>query len=247
MRKSLVNKTIYGLRDALIQRSPEILTAMGVTGLITSVTLAIKATPKAVSIWEDQNLETRDKIVGCARVYAPTIGMCILTAGAIIASNRVSAKRRAAIATLYSISEMKLREYQDKNREILGEEKEKTIRDKVAEDRVQKAYETTEIIYTNRGDTLCFDPMSGRLFKHDIQKIRSAVNDINRQISLGESVSLNEFYWALGLDGTKFGDGVGWTVEAPLDVSYSSSLTSDMKPCLTIDYRTDPFPWFRDL
>lgn len=246
MRKSLVNKTIYGLRDVLIQRSPEILTAMNVTGLVTSVMLAIKATPKAIEIWEDNELESKEKIIGCAKVYAPTIGMCILTAACAIASNRVSAKRKAAIATLYSLSEMKLRDYQDKVRKELGDDKEKSIRDEIINDKVKKTYTESEILYTSRGNTLCHDTMSGRYFMHDIQKIRAAVNDINMQISHGDCASLNEFYWALGLDGTKFGDGVGWSADNPLEVSYTSSLTSDMRPCLSIEYRTDPFPWYRD-
>ena len=63
-----------------------------------------------------------------------------------------------------------------------------------------------EVILTEKGgNTICYDAISGRYFKSDRDTINRAVNELNRQMRDDMYVTLNEFYYALGLDGTKLG------------------------------------------
>ena len=78
-------------------------------------------------------------------------------------------------------------------------------------------------IITDKGNTLCFDSLSGRYFKSDIDKIKRAVNNLNRELTYDMYVSLNDFYDELDLDHTKIGDELGWNLDDGLiDVYFGS-------------------------
>ena len=48
MNKGSFTKFIKDAQKAIVKRSPEILTGLGVAGLVTTTVLAVKATPKAL-------------------------------------------------------------------------------------------------------------------------------------------------------------------------------------------------------
>ncbi|MBQ5562679.1 MAG: hypothetical protein IIT39_04770 [Clostridia bacterium] len=72
--------------------------------------------------------------------------------------------------------------------------------------------ESTAIVTTGYGDTLCYETLSGRYFYSDIEKIRAAVNRANKIILEESYISLNEFYDELDLGHTGIGDSIGWGV-----------------------------------
>lgn len=54
-------------------------------------------------------------------------------------------------------------------------------------------------------------------------------------------VSLNDFYYKIGLDNTKIGDDLGWNIENGLiELHFSSQLAADGTPCLVMDYQVAP-------
>ena len=55
------------------------------------------------------------------------------------------------------------------------------------------------------------------------------------------SISLNEFYYELGLEPIKLGDQLGWNIEKGyLGINLSSKLASDGTPCLVLAYEVGP-------
>ena len=151
-------------------------------------------------------------------------------------------KRNAALATAYKLSETALTEYKDKVVEVIGENKEKGIRDKIAEDKVHNnPVSQNQVIITGGGDTLCYDALGGRYFKSSMDKIRKAENELNRLMLRDMYVSLNEFYDELGLDHTKLGDDLGWNLDDGLiELNFSSQLAENETPCLVVDYNVAP-------
>ena len=100
---------------------------------------------------------------------------------------------------------------------------------------------TREVIITEKGNTLCYDAISGRYFKGDIDKIKKAEYELNRQMRDEMYISLNDFYYEIGLDNIKIGDELGWNIDdGYIDLSFSSQLASDGTPCLVIDYSIAP-------
>ena len=54
-------------------------------------------------------------------------------------------------------------------------------------------------------------------------------------------ISLNEFYYEIGLPRTKMGDELGWNIDSGLiRFEFSSQLADDETPCLVIDYHIAP-------
>lgn len=238
------------VRRFVSRRSPEILVGIGISGMITTTVLAVKATPKALELIEEKKQEkwvdklTPLEVVKVAwKPYIPALVTCIVSTSCLIGASSVNAKRNAALATAYKLSETALTEYREKVIETIGEKKERTVRDRVAEERVKKnPVSKNEVIVTGNGKTLCFDPISGRYFMCSIEVIKRAENELNKQMlhDISGYVSLNEFYDELGLDHTSIGDDLGWNTDQLIDIAFSSQLNDNGEPSVVLDYLVAP-------
>ena len=250
MSKEGLKRTIKSAGRVLTKYSPGILTGIGITGMIGATFMAVKATPKALYLIEAKKEESEveeltpvETIKTCWKCYIPATLTTVVSAACLIGASTVSAKRNAALATAYSISEAALREYQEKVVEVVGEKKEKAVRDAVAKDQIERDPVTKSevVIIDSNSNTLCYEPLSGRYFKSTIDKIKKAEIKLDRQMIQEMYVSLNDFYWEIGLDGTDLGDQMGWNLsKGYMDLSFSSQLTDDGTPCAVIVYGIPP-------
>ncbi len=247
--KKEIAKSFLSLKTAIKKHSPEILTGIGIAGMITTTVMAVRATPKALILIEErkeeigaEKLEAMDMIKTAWACYIPAAITGTLSVACLIGASSVNARRNAALATAYTLSESALKDYQGKVIEMFGDKKNEAVKDAVAKDKVEKnPVITREVIITEKGNTLCYDAISGRYFKSDIEKIKKAECELNRQILDDMYVSLNDFYYEIGLDSVKLGDELGWNVDSGyIDLSFSSQLASDGTPCLVIDYSVAP-------
>lgn len=254
MTKPNVAQFLRSTRAIISKRSPEILTGIGIAGMITTTVLAVKATPKAIRIIESMDRIDADTCevvhptkVECVKAtwkcYIPAAVTGVTSIACLIGASSVNARRNAALATAYNLSKAALVEYKEKVVETIGEKKEKHIRDEVAKDKVEKdPINNSAIIISGSGNTRCYDVITKRRFTSDIEKIRKIENELNKRMLHGEDyISLNEFYYELGLDGVAIGDELGWNVSNGLiEFDFSSQLDSDGTPCLVIDYLVAP-------
>ncbi len=250
MSKEGLKQTIKSVERVLTKYSPGILTGIGIAGMIGATFMAVKATPKALYLIEAKKEEAEveeltsvETIKTCWKCYIPATLTTVLSAVCLIGASTVSAKRNAALATAYSISEAALREYQEKVVEVIGEKKEKAVRDAVAKDQIDRDPVTKSevVIIDSNSNTLCYEPLSGRYFKSTIDKIKKAEIKLDRQMIQEMYVSLNDFYWEIGLDGTDLGDKMGWNLsKGYMDLSFSSQLADDGTPCAVIVYGIPP-------
>lgn len=255
MKKELA-KSFLSLKTAIKKHSPEILTGIGIAGMITTTVMAVRATPKALILIEErkeeigaEKLEAMDMVKTAWACYIPAAITGTLSVACLIGASSVNARRNAALATAYTLSESALKDYQGKVIEMFGEKKNEAVKDAIAKDKVEKnPVVTREVIITEKGNTLCYDAISGRYFKGDIEKIKKAECELNRQMLDDMYVSLNDFYYEIGLDSVKLGDELGWNVDSGyIDLSFSSQLASDGTPCLVIDYSVAPRYDYRNL
>lgn len=256
-------------KKAVADNSPAILTALGVTGTLTVAYLTGKASFKAAEIIreaenkhchdsescvdghlsqglrcpKDSPLDNWDKADLIWREYIPAVGIAAMTVASIIGANHISTKRVAAFASAYSMAEKGFTQYKDKVLEKVGPKKEEEIRDEVAKQELRDhPYSKSPIIITGHGDHLCFDAYSGRYFQSDIERVRSAVNDIRDQVHGQDSASLSDYWHLVGLDSTDGSDDLGWTTDKKLEVHYTSELTKEGTPCLVVTFLTRPRP-----
>lgn len=254
--KKEITKSFLSLKTAIKKHSPEILTGIGIAGMITTTVMAVRATPKALILIEErkeeigaEKLEAMDMVKTTWACYIPAAITGTLSVACLIGASSVNARRNAALATAYTLSESALKDYQGKVIEMFGEKKNEAVKDAVAKDKVEKNPVVTRgVIITEKGNTLCYDAISGRYFKSDIEKIKKAECELNRQMLDDMYVSLNDFYYEIGLDSVKLGDELGWNVDSGyIDLSFSSQLASDGTPCLVIDYSVAPRYDYRNL
>lgn len=242
------------VKPFISKHEPEILMGMGITGLIFSTVWAIRGTFKASkAIREYKEAKQIDKITAKEafkltwKFYWPVAASTLLSVPCIIAGNRVSSKRYAALATAYTISEAALQEYQDTTREIVGEKKAKQIQEAVDEKKVNSSYQGgSQIIITGNGESLFFEPLSGRYFKSNWNEISKAANELNAEAlgDMGGQIRLNDWFSRLGLEDTELGDDMGWDLKGNpnnlISIEISSHLTKDNVPVGSISYRREP-------
>lgn len=274
-----VTNMVKNLGGVISKNSPTILTGVSVAGLITTIILAVKATPKALGVIDDyvwkkyeREVENPDELsfsewLGVTtdangyswydrknqitfkeqfgltwKIYIPATAVGIATIACIIGANHISLRRNAALASLYGITEAAFKEYQSKVVETIGKSKELKVRDEISGDRIKRNPPgTNEVIFTGKGEVMCYDSLSGRYFKSDIEQIRRAVNTLNRELMSDMFLTLNELYFAIGLAGTKLGDQMGWDIDnGLLEIDFSAQITEEGDPCLVLNYSVEP-------
>lgn len=236
-----------------------LLTAVGVAGVISSNVLSARAGFKAAElIFEEESdrldgdpqypgYTTREERIKLAWVlYIPPVGVGALTIAAIILANRLDAQKAAGLAAAYSLSERAFTEYREKVVEKIGENKEQAVRDEIAKDRVDRN-PVKEVIIAGAGEVLCLDALTGRYFMASVEAVRKAENEINREILNHMYDSLSHFYELVGLPPTAFSDHVGWNLENHCEVTFSTQISSDDRPCMVIDFRVAPMEGYAKL
>ena len=243
---------------AVQRHSPEILTGIGIAGMISTTVLAVRATPKALILIENKKREkkfegeepklTKIETVKTAwKPYLPAAITGTASVACLVGASSVSLRRNAALAAAYALSESTLADYKDKVVETFGEKKAQEVKDAIAKDKVENDPVTNkEIIATSKGETLCYDALSGRYFKSDIEWIRRCVNDLNECLLFNTYVTLNEFYEEIGLETIHpMGEALGWTVDPDsankglIELEFSSQLAQGT-PCLVVGFRNPP-------
>ena len=179
MSKTNATKFFKRIGMSVSKRSPEILTGIGIAGMATTVVLAVRVTPKALKLIEDRKKELyplddngevvmpKTEVIKAAwKSYIPAAVTGVMSITCLIGASSVNARRNAALYSAYKLSETALTEYKDKVVETIGEKKEKAVRDAVAKDKIEKNPVTKkEVIITEKGNTLCYDTISGRYFR----------------------------------------------------------------------------------
>ena len=253
MAKPNTTALFKNVKMALTKHSPEILTGLGIAGMVMTTVMAVRATPKALELIDDKKeeldihpddkLTPGETIKATWKCYVPAAITGVTSVACLIGASSVNIRRNAALATAYNLSATALSEYKDKVLETVGEKKEQMIRNKVAEEQINKEPVThSAIIVSGSGNTRCFDTITKQRFISDIETIKRVINELNRRMINGEDyISLNDFYCEIGLDPVSIGEDLGWNVTRGLiDVNFSAQLDTDGVPCIVMDYEVAP-------
>lgn len=235
--------------------SPAILTALAVTGTVTTAVLTGKASFKAAEVLREQTrlnglvdqvgepfeLDPKEKLRLVWKLYIPAASTGVITIVCVVGANTISTRRGAALATAMSLSETAFKEYKEKVVEQIGTNKERKIRDELMRDKVERDPASSKaVIITGSGDVLCYEAMTGRYFNSSMETLRRAQNVLNAQIINEMYASLNDFYREIGLAATGYGEEVGWNTQKLLELQFSTVLSEDGKPCLAVNYSYTP-------
>lgn len=222
------------------ENSPAILTGIGVSGTVTTAYFAGVASYRAARRLSEgpptENLTKKEVFLEVWDLYIPAAVSGIVTVGCVLGANHISSKKTAAAYSVLAVTEKVFEEYRGKVVERLGENKEQTIRDEIAQARVAENPPGGNLIVAHPDGVVCCELMTGRYFIGDMEKLRQAVNEINAKLLREDHCVVGEFYYVLGLPQTSNSGRLGWTSDKLMELEFSTTLTEDNKPCLAFDY-----------
>ena len=163
-----------------------LLTCMSAIGVVATAVLTAKATPKASTLIEDAErkkdraLTKLEKVKEAAPAYIPAIVTGISTIACIFGANVLNKKSQASFASAYALLDASYKEYQDRVRELCGEEVDYQIK----EDMVKDSYYDQGFVVPE-GEHLFYDLNSLQYFTASledvIQKLHSLGLDLKRE------------------------------------------------------------------
>lgn len=244
------------------KNSPYILTGLGCAGVVSTAIMTGKAASKAtteIEVFSDMKTDMLSqeelKDLGCPHGYEPTLKekvkltwkyfippviMGATSVGCIIGAQTVNTRRHAAIASLYTLTEQTLKDYRENVKELVGKNKEEKAYDKVQQDRLlsDPPKKDSQIVLTEKGNTLFKDSYSGRYFKSDIEALRRVENELNHMINNQMWVPINDLYSVVGLEPIKLGEDIGWDPDQLIEFKFIPTIyNKDSEDvCIILDY-----------
>lgn len=245
-----LNKIGFGLK----KRSPEILVAVGVVGTVVSAVMACKATTKIDTIL-DEAKEQLDKIheyagspdvaekynaedakkdtaivyaqtgVKLAKLYAPAVGLGILSISSILASNNILRKRNMAISAALAAATQDFKDYRNRVIERFGKEVDHQLRYNIKAEEIEetvtdekgkekKVKKSIEVADPNVSGYVKYFTRSNPYWEEDSSYVemflRSQQNYANDKLKATGHLTLNDVYDMLGFHDSKAGMVVGW-------------------------------------
>lgn len=230
------------------ENAPTILSVVAIAGVVVTAIFAVEGALKAEEIMQEEDPFTQkedrkpvDTIAKTWHCYIPAVASGAVTVTAIVASNRISKARIAALASAYALSTDNFKKYRDKVKELLGAKSDQKVVDDVNKDAVSQIDTKNATIIKGGGSTLCMDSLTGQLAWLDMDRVQKAIALVNKMLIDEQWVSVNDYLWELDFNQSRALDGFGWDVgSGGVQVSYTSALTKDNIPCLVLNYSVEP-------
>lgn len=238
-----------GAGKYITDNSPAILTVLAVTGTVTTAILTGRATFAYMKELAEEGYYDRDykfertvkeHVEKAWTLFIPAVITGSITVACVIGANRIGSKRAAMLAAAFTLSEKSFTEYREKITEKLGAKKEQAARDEIAQDQVRRNPPRGDLVVINSGQVLCYEAYAGRYFLSDMESLRKAENDINRQINNDSFASLADLYDMLGLKHTDMSQEMGWNSDQIVEFKFSTVLSEDNRPCISFTFVAYP-------
>lgn len=255
--KLKATRLISGAQYQIKKHSPEILLVAGLAGTVVGTVLACKATTKVNQIMEDKEKALKD-VHTCLedeaidyteedskkdttiiytqtglrliKLYAPAVGVTLLSFSSIIAGHKIMKKRNIALAAAYAIVDKSFKKYRENVIEKFGEGVDQELRFNLKSKEVKKKDENGKTIketlnYVDPdGNPLdhiseyarFFDAASRNFEKdpeYNMMFLRRQQDWANEVLKSRGHLFLNEVYDMLDIPRSKAGQIVGWVYD----------------------------------
>lgn len=211
-----VMRTVNGLlrqSQRFIKRNAStILTTIGGAGVIVTAVMAVKATPKALQLIEQAEVEKGEKLTKIETVktagvvYIPAVITGTATIACVFGANILNKRQQAALMSAYALLDNSYKEYKAKTVELYGEDADGKVKEEIAKDK----YKETDI--PDEDDKMLFyDEFSKQYFRSTMIDVQNAEYYINRDLVMSDYALLNDFYDYLGIPHHPAGDELGWS------------------------------------
>ena len=224
----------------LYRSSPTILTVVASIGVIATTITAVQATPKAIKLLKEAELEkgenlTKLEIVRVAGLtYIPSVLLGVSTIACIFGA--------------YALIKEAYKQYRKSAKTVYGEDADDKIHAEMAKDAMVSSYDWGYQVYNMDMDSeserlLFYDLASKKYFRTTMAAVLNAQYHVNRNLSIKGDCSLNEYLSFLGVEGIDGGDELGWDISYMIEEmdcywldfdNYKSTLEDGLE-CIIID------------
>lgn len=248
-----MNKLMYRSVMFCKRNATNILTGLGGIGVVATSVMAVKVTPKALTLLEEAEAKKGEKLTKietvqvAGTVYIPPILIGASTIACIFGANILNKRQQAALMSAYILLDNSFKEYKNKVNELYGEDADQQVRNEIAKD-------IDEDISVNDDKQLFYDEYSHRYFESTMEDVLRAEYTLNKMLALNFGVYLNEFYELLGIETTDYGDYLGWSSGELMDsywycwidFEHTKVETEDGIECYVLSMNTEPSFGFED-
>lgn len=251
MQKAKISKRVG---RQLYRSSPTILTVVASVGVIVTTITAVRATPKAVKLLKEAELEKGENLtkVEIIRVagpsYIPSALLGISTIVCIFGANALNQKKQASLMSAYAMLNESYKQYRKSAKIVYGEDADDKIHAEMAKDAMVSTYDWGYQVYNMDMDSeserlLFYDLSSKKYFRTTMAAVLNAQYHVNRNLAIRGDCSLNEYLSFLGVEGIDRGDDLGWDISYMveemdcywLDFDNYKSTLEDGLECIIID------------
>lgn len=246
-----IASSLKTVKSVITANSPVLLVGTAIAGVVATGVLAAKGGYNARGIVDEAEANRTEPLTVPEKVqltwlcYAAPALTGASTIAATVGVHTIHTKRHAALAGLYAVTTTKLDDYREKAEELLGTKKAQELNNEIAQRNIDREIERGndfidhEVIITDNGDALCYDEWSGRYFMGSVNKIESAVNEVNRLLIDNGDASLNDFYDYVGLTPISMGTRFGWSGEK-IEARFGTVKTTDGRPAISFWFHKEP-------
>lgn len=237
---------IETVKSTMGKHAPIILTSISVAGVVGTAICASHDTLMARNVLdqmadEEPDATRKEQVMRVAPCYIPTLLMGGATIACIIGAHAANTGKIAAYASAYSLAQEAASKYRDSVKEVVSKQEAEEIEKKYSEGLTADHLPgDREILELDDGKQLCYDSMTGRYFRSDVETLRHIQNDLNHQLLQEMWLSLNNFYYAAGLAPVNIGEELGWDSDHLIELRFTAILTSSGVPCVVVDFETRP-------
>lgn len=191
------------------RHSPTLLATVGAIGTVLTAVLSAKATPGALmAVYQaegntGEKLTVREKMKAAAPHYIPAAIAGVSTIACIFGGNAISRQMQTTLLSAYTLLDSAYKEYQDQVTKIVGPQANRIVEKAMTEYKENPHYALDE-------PQTFYEEHYGKFFERTMEDVLKAEYNINRNLVLKSSVTLNEFYDFLGLEHVATGDDLGW-------------------------------------
>lgn len=254
MQKAKISKRVG---RQLYRSSPTILTVVASVGVIVTTITAVRATPKAVKLLKEAELEKGENLtkVEIIRVagpsYIPSALLGISTIVCIFGANALNQRKQASLMSAYVMLNESYKQYRKSAKIVYGEDADDKIHVEMAKDAMVATYDWGYQVYNMDMDSeserlLFYDLSSKKYFRTTMAAVLNAQYHVNRNLAIRGDCSLNEYLSFLGVEGIDGGDDLGWNISYMveemdcywLDFDNYKSTLEDGLECIIIDTMT---------
>ncbi len=214
-----------------------VLSCIGAVGVITTVVMAVKATPKALLLIDeekrcrskehfDEDLNewvgspiSKGELIGLVwKCYIPATLVGLSTIACIFGAATLNKRNQASLVSAYALLNQSYQQYRNAAKTVYGEDADEKIK-----------IETAKNVYVSAGGCHIYDPESEseeilfydtfcqRYFTSTMSSVINAQYHINRNFALRGWSDINELYNFLGLEEHRGGDLIGWSADEMME------------------------------